>query len=192
MIHFEPVIVKKENKSDGLEQFSISDLASFETLFRQYYQMLCTYAYRFVNDTDTAEEIVQELFYKIWEKREELQIHVSVKSYLFSAVHNRCLKFIEHKNVEARYRNYYLQHESEVDTENHTHSNVGELQVIIDQTLDSLPERCGRIFRLNRFEGLKYHEIALKLSISIKTVEANMGKALKMLRKNLKDYVEIA
>lgn len=175
-----------------MELFAIADLSSFETLFRQYYQMLCTYAYRFVNDTDTAEEIVQELFYKIWEKRAELQINVSIKSYLFSAVHNRCLKFIEHKNVEARYKNYYLQHESEIDTENHTHSNVRELEVIIDQTLDLLPERCSRIFRLNRFEGLKYHEIAMKLSISIKTVEANMGKALKMLRKNLKDYVEIA
>lgn len=192
MIHFEPVIEKKENKNETVELFSIADLSSFETLFRQYYQMLCTYAYRFVNDTDTAEEIVQELFYKIWEKRAELQINVSIKSYLFSAVHNRCLKFIEHKNVETRYKNYYLQHESEIDTENHTHSNVRELQVIIDQTLDSLPERCSRIFRLNRFEGLKYHEIAMKLSISIKTVEANMGKALKMLRKNLKDYVEIA
>ncbi len=192
MIHFEPVIEKKENKNETMELFSIADLSSFETLFRQYYQMLCTYAYRFVNDTDTAEEIVQELFYKIWEKRAELQINISIKSYLFSAVHNRCLKFIEHKNVEARYKNYYLQHESEIDTENHTHSNVRELQVIIDQTLDSLPERCSRIFRLNRFEGLKYHEIAMKLSISIKTVEANMGKALKMLRKNLKDYVEIA
>jgi RNA polymerase sigma-70 factor (ECF subfamily) len=191
MTQIEPVIVNKENKRDAMESFSISDLSSFETLFRQYYQMLCTYAYRFVNDTDIAEEIVQELFYKIWEKRTELQINVSIKSYLFSAVHNRCLKFIEHKNVEARYRDYYLHHESEVDTEQ-SHSNVGELQVIIDQTLDSLPERCSRIFRLNRFEGLKYHEIALKLSISIKTVEANMGKALKMLRKNLKDYVEIA
>jgi RNA polymerase sigma-70 factor (ECF subfamily) len=154
--------------------------------------MLCAYAYGFVNDTDNAEEIVQDLFYKLWEKRFEIRINSSVKSYLYSAVHNRCLKFIEHRNVETKYRNYYLMNESEIDSEPHNSSNVHELQGIIDHTLDTLPERCGRIFRLNRFEGLKYQEIAELLSISIKTVEANMGKALKVLRKNLKEYIEIA
>lgn len=175
-----------------MNQLEFIDLRSFEVLFRQYYQMLCGYALRFVKDADTAEEIVQDLFYKIWEKRAELQINSSVKSYLFSAVHNRCLKYIEHRNVETRYRNYYLLHGSEIDSEPHDTAGIHELQEIINATLNALPERCGRIFRLNRFEGLKYHEIAEKLSISVKTVEANMGKALKLLRKNLKNYVEVA
>lgn len=174
------------------KSFSLVDLKYFESVFREYYQMLCSYAYRFVNDTDTAEEIVQELFYKLWEKRTELQVNTSIKSYLFSAVHNRCLKFIEHRNVEAKYRSYFLLHGSEIDNEQQNISNVRELQGIIERTLDSLPERCSRIFRLNRFEGLKYNEIAVKLSISVKTVEANMGKALKLLRRNLRNYVEIA
>jgi len=175
-----------------MKELSFSDLKSFEVLFRQYYQMLCSYAFRFVNDADSAEEIVQDLFYKLWEKKDEVQINTSVKSYLFSAVHNRCLKYIEHRNVETRYKNYYLMHKSEIDSEPQHASEVHELQGIIDHTLDSLPERCSRIFKLNRFEGLKYNEIAQKLSISVKTVEANMGKALKLLRKNLKNYVEIA
>jgi RNA polymerase sigma-70 factor (ECF subfamily) len=182
----------RQVESDRFRQISLGDLNAFETLFRQYYQMLCSYAHKFMGDADTAEEIVQDLFYKLWEKRMELQINTSVKSYLFSAVHNRCLKYIEHRQVETKYRNYYLHHESEIDSEPHESASINELQGIINQTLDSLPERCGRIFRLNRFEGLKYHEIAEKLSISVKTVEANMGKALKMLRKNLKDYVEVA
>lgn len=177
---------------DGMKSFSLIDLKSFESIFREYYRMLCSYAYRFVNDSDTAEEIVQELFFRLWEKRSELQITSSMKSYLFSAVHNRCLKFIEHRNVEAKYKNYYLLHGSEIDNGQQHSSNVKELQGIIERTLDSLPERCSRIFRLNRFEGLKYNEIAIKLSISVKTVEANMGKALKLLRRNLKQYVEIA
>jgi len=185
-------VMIRTGDSGEMKWFSLMDLRSFESIFRQYYQMLCSYAYRFVNDTDTAEEIVQELFYKLWEKRTELQITSSLKSYLFSAVHNRCLKFIEHRNVEAKYRNYYLQHGSEIDNEPQNSSNVRELQGIIERTLDSLPERCGRIFRLNRFDGLKYNEIAEKLSISVKTVEANMGKALKLLRRNLRQYVEIA
>jgi len=175
-----------------MKQITLGDLKAFEGLFRQHYQMLCGYALKFVHDSDTAEEIVQDLFYKLWEKRMELQINTSVKSYLFSAVHNRCLKYIEHKSVEMKYRSYYLQHESEIDSEPNNAAGVRELQEIINHTLDSLPERCGNIFRLNRFEGLKYHEIAEKLSISVKTVEANMGKALKMLRKNLKEYVEVA
>jgi RNA polymerase sigma-70 factor (ECF subfamily) len=179
-------------ETENVQRMAFMDLRSFEVLFRQYYQMLCAYAFRFVNDTDTAEEIVQDLFYKLWEKRSELQINTSVKSYLFSAVHNRSLKHIEHRNVELKYRNYYLTHESEIDNEPQDAHNVVELQGIIDATLKSLPERCSRIFRLNRFEGLKYHEIAQKLSISVKTVEANMGKALKILRKNLKNYVEVA
>jgi RNA polymerase sigma-70 factor (ECF subfamily) len=188
----EEPIMDRTLKNDTGMQFPFQDLQSFELLFRQYYQMLCAYAYRFVNDSETAEEIVQDLFYKLWERRAELQITSSVKSYLYSAVHNRCLKFIEHRNVETRYKNYYLLHESEIDSEPQHAADVHEMQVIIENTLNSLPERCSRIFRLNRFEGLKYQEIARNLSISVKTVEANMGKALKMLRKNLKNYVEIA
>jgi RNA polymerase sigma-70 factor (ECF subfamily) len=189
---YEEQIMTRTFETDDMKQLPFKNLQSFESLFRQYYQMLCSYAYRFVNDSDTAEEIVQDLFYKLWEKREELQINSSVKSYLFSAVHNRCLKYIEHRNVENKYRDYYLLRESEIDSEPQHGSEVHEMQEIIDSTLDSLPDRCSRIFRLNRFDGLKYQEIAQKLSISVKTVEANMGKALKMLRKNLKNYVEIA
>lgn len=179
-------------ESVSIRQISLGDLKAFEALFRQNYQILCSYSMKFVSDTITAEEIVQDLFYTLWEKREELQINTSVKSYLFTAVHNRCLKFIQHHAVEQKYRSYYLRHESEIDSEPNDSAELSEMQQIINHTLDSLPERCGRIFRLNRFEGLKYHEIAEKLSISVKTVEASMGKALKILRKNLKDFVEVA
>jgi len=178
-------------ETDTNKQFSMLDLRSFEVLFRQYYQMLCSYAFRFVNDTDTAEEIVQDLFYKLWEKRTELQINTSVKSYLYSAVHNRCLKFIEHRKVENKYKNYYLTHESEIDSEPQNASGINELQGIIDLTIDSLPDRCGRIFRLNRFEGLKYHEIADLLNVSVRTIEVRIGKALHLLRYHLREYLPV-
>ncbi len=187
----ELVMVEKEQRFEPVS-FSLIDMKSFESIFRQYYQMLCSYAYKFVNDNDMAEEIVQDLFYKLWEKRSEIQVTSSLKSYLFSSVHNRCLKYIEHRNVESRYKNYYLTNSSELDFHQQESSNAKELQGIIEKTLDSLPIRCSRIFRLNRFEGLKYNEIAVHLSISVKTVEANMGKALKLLRRNLKNYMEIA
>jgi len=182
----------RTDETVSMKQITLGNLQVFENLFRQYYQRLCTYSLKFVGDPDTAEEIVQDLFYTLWEKRMELQINTSVKSYLFSAIHNKCLKFIEHRAVEKKYRSYYLRHESEIDTEQYDTVSIAELQQRINQSLDSLPEKCGRIFRLNRFEGLKYHEIAEKLSISVKTVEANMGKALRHLRKNLKEFVEVA
>jgi len=168
-----------------------SNIEGFETLFREHYSRLCAYAVRFVRDSIEAEEIVQDLFFKLWEKRNEIQINTSLKSYLFSAVHNRCLKYIEHQAVENKYRDYYLNHESELDLDGSESATLSELQQAIDRTLNALPERCRKIFRLNRFEGLKYNEIARELSISVKTVEANMGKALKVLRKSLRDYVEM-
>jgi RNA polymerase sigma-70 factor (ECF subfamily) len=110
MSYQEQVLISVQ-EAESMKQLSLMDLPTFESLFRKYYQMLCAYAYGFVNDTDNAEEIVQDLFYKLWEKRFEIRINSSVKSYLYSAVHNRCLKFIEYRNVETKYRNYYLLHE---------------------------------------------------------------------------------
>jgi RNA polymerase sigma-70 factor (ECF subfamily) len=182
------IIGTMEDQSSN--HFSFFDLQSFESLFRQYYAMLCSYAMRFVSDRDTAEEIVQDLFFKIWEKRDTLQVRVSIKSYLFTAIHNRCLKFIEHRNVEAKFRTTYLRRESEMDHSQNEARDAEELQRFIDSTLNSLPERCRKIFHLSRFEALRYHEIAELLSISVKTVEANMGKALKAFRRNLKCYIE--
>lgn len=179
-------------ESTAIRQIQLGNLRVFENLFREHYQMLCSYALRFVGDPDTAEEIVQDLFYTLWERRMELNINSSVKSYLFSAVHNRCLKFIEHRSVEQKYRSYYLRHESEIDSGDMDSASLAEMQQIINRVLDSLPERCGKIFRLNRFEGLKYQEIAEQLSISVKTVEANMGRALRVLRKSLKEFYEVA
>lgn len=175
-----------------VEQLSKGDLKTFEALFRKHYEILCLYAMKFVHDADTAEEIVQDLFYTLWEKRLELEINTSIKSYLYASVHNRSLKFLRHQTVESNYREYYQSIKTEIETTPEDITHTEEMQKIVIHTLDSLPERQRKIFKMNRFEGLKYHEIAKKLSISIKTVEASMGKTLKMLRKNLKDYTEIA
>jgi len=186
-----PAMITKVD-TESIKELSLDNLQVFEKVFRHYYQMLCGYSLKFVGDPDTAEEIVQDLFYTLWEKRTELQINTSVKSYLFSAVHNRCLKFIEHRSVEKRYQDYYLRQGSEVDHDPGDGISLDEMHRIINRTLDGLPERCRKIFRLNRFEGLKYVEIAERLSISVKTVESNMGRALRQLRKSLKEFVEVA
>ena len=143
------------------------------------------------NDASEAEEIVQDLFYALWEKRQTVRIDVSLKSYLYTAVHNRCLKYIRRRNVEKKYRSSKLGMAGQQET-SESQSHPDELCEIFEKTMDALPPRCSAIFRMNRFEGLKYAEIAERLSLSVKTIESNMGKALKMLRRNLRDYTETA
>ena len=166
------------------------NLVTFEKLFRKYYVGLCNYACKYIKDLDKAEEVVQELFYKLWEKRNKLDINVSLKSYMYRAVYNGCLQYLNHRAIEIKYENYYKKQNKEYNRDASEAINMQELNEIINETLNSLPERCRNIFLLNRHDGLKYREIAKKLDLSIKTVEANMGKALKLLRKNLKNYVE--
>ena len=162
-----------------------SDTQQFESLFRSSYVSLVNYAKTILKDQDTAEEIVQDLFFRLWQDREKLKIRSSLTGYLFRAVHNKCLHWIQHKRVVEE----YVQKKSESKTEDNADPadllQYEELQSKIARILEKLPERCGKIFCMNRFEGLKYSEIAEKLSVSVKTVEANMGKALKEFRSEL-------
>jgi len=160
----------------------------FEFLFKMYYKPMCGFAMKYLKDKDLAEEIVQDIFYNIWKKRTELNITTSVKSYLFRSVYNNCLQYIHHQKVVDKYiteKNYEPNFVSVDPMDELRHS---ELLNALNSSLSVLPERTRNIFYLSRFEGLKYHEIAEKLTISIKTVEANMGKALKHLRYALSDY----
>ena len=181
----------KSDDKNIIFRINQGDLVAFEHIFRKHYENLCRYAMKILNNADEAEEVVQDLFLVLWQKRETIKIDVSLKAYLYIAVHNRCLKLLRRKNIEEKFRN--SQSKTVVYSESPEETaNTGEMFEIFERTMDSLPARCSAIFRMSRFEGLKYAEIARKLSVSVKTVEANMGKALKMLRKNLKDYTEVA
>ncbi|MFO8021184.1 MAG: RNA polymerase sigma-70 factor [Perlabentimonas sp.] len=167
------------------------NVEEFEKVFRKLYKPLCQYAYRFLLDMDSAEEIVQDLFYNYWKKRKTIAIETSLKSYLYQAVKHKCYKAINHEAVKEKYT-FETKHSAESSNNATTNTvEAAELAQIIDDTLNQLPDRCRQVFELSRYEGLKYHEIAKKLSISIKTVEANMGKALRLFRINLKEYGQI-
>ena len=161
------------------------DTGQFESLFRSSYVSLVRYAKTLIKDHDTAEEIVQDLFFTIWKERERLQIESSLNGYLYRAVHNRCLHFINHARVVEKYAMEASFRETEHNETPGDILNYRDLQAKIAAILERLPEKCGKIFCMSRFEGLKYTEIAQKLSISVKTVEANMGRALKEFRKAL-------
>lgn len=163
----------------------------FEKLFRKLYTDLCHYAFRFLKDMDAAEEIVQDLFYSYWKNKEKIEVKTSLKSYLYQATKNKCLKAIKHNTVREKYTQE-LQAQNVIEASDASQEvEVEELTEIIDKTLNQLSPRCREIFVMSRFDGLKYQEIANKLSISVKTVEANMGKALKLFRINLKQYHQV-
>lgn len=161
------------------------DVKQFESLFRSSYVSLVRYAKKLIRDHDTAEEIVQDLFFRLWQNKEKLYIESSLNGYLFRAVHNSCMHHIEHLKVIDSYAHRMAERSPESPESPGDILHHKELQAKVARILEKLPERCGRIFCMSRFEGLKYSEIAERLSVSVKTVEANMGKALKEFRKAL-------
>lgn len=160
---------------------------AFEHLFHRYYQNMCVYATRILADDVAAEEIVQDLFVNIWEKRAQLEIKTSVKNYLVRAVKNQCLNLIKHNKIKDAHARQVI---SQNEYNNETDENFVEVDLMekIEESINSLPEKRQQIFRLSREEGLKYREIAEKLNVSIKTVETQMGLAMKTLREKLKHY----
>lgn len=171
--------------SDIIRRIRQGDKQEFEKLFRSSYVSLVRYAKTILRDQDTSEEIVQELFFRLWQDRQTLTIESSLNGYLFRSVHNRALHHIEHQKVVNRHAGEMIAR-AELTSEPVTDAiYYRELQARVARVLERLPERCRIIFRMSRFEGLKYNEIADKLEVSLKTVEADMGKALREFRKAL-------
>lgn len=174
-----------------LETLQLGNESAFEMIFRTYYQPLCRYAYSFLQDKEEAEEVVQASFITVWEKRNNLTIETSLKSYLYRMVRNSCLNVIKHEKVKQQ----HVAHElavSEVSYESVSQKvQAAELEIRIKEAVKTLPEQCRLVFQLSRFEELKYQEIADQLQISVKTVENHMGKALKLMREQLKDYLPL-
>ncbi|NJN26780.1 MAG: RNA polymerase sigma-70 factor [Cyclobacteriaceae bacterium] len=165
------------------------DRQSFEELFRAYFSHLCSFAHKYVQDIDEAKDIVHHVFIGLWQKRSEIDMETPLKSYLFTGVHNRCLNHIRDRKKLTPFEAPL--HESQMNDylQSRDHLESMETESRINRALDQLPEKCREIFMMNRFENLKYREIAGKLNISVKTVETQMSRALKSLRENLSDLM---
>lgn len=163
------------------------DNQAFERLFREYFTPLMTFSRRILGNEDDAREVVHQVFIKLWEKRSEVDISTSLKSYLFTAVNNRSLNVIRDRRKFSSEEVPERAGEWDVSAE----IESMELEEKIRGVIDSLPEKCRMIFEMNRFDGLKYAEIATQLDISVKTVENQMSKALKILRDQLAKYLTI-
>jgi RNA polymerase sigma-70 factor, ECF subfamily len=161
----------------------------FETVFRKHYQSLCNYACGILKDMDDAEEVVQSIFLKFWEQREGIEISVSLKSYLYRAVHNTCLNRLKHLKIQEVHKQYVGNYYEENHDSATEMMDKVELENRISNALEKLPEQCRLIFKMSRFEELKYQEIADRLGLSIKTIENQIGKALRIMRTELADYL---
>jgi RNA polymerase sigma-70 factor (ECF subfamily) len=167
------------------------DESAFERVFKTYFKNLHSYAFTILKNEAEAEEIVQQVFFKLWERMESLHISGSIAAYLYRAVHNDCLNYLKHERIKTNHRLhvvYSMKNEAEQASKKVLNS---ELQQKLDNAMSELPEQCRTIFQLSRFEDMKYREIADKLDISIKTVENQMGKALKLLRAKLVDFLPL-
>jgi RNA polymerase sigma-70 factor (ECF subfamily) len=165
-----------------------SDSTTFDELVRAHYARLCDFAYRFVHSRAVAEDLVQDVFVRLWERHDQFDFQDPLK-YLYQAVRNRAVSHLRHERIHARW-------EAEASTAEHAHehtaateTDVEELQRAIAAAVDALPERCRVIFTMSREQDLSYAEIARILDLSVKTVETQMGRALKSLRTRLAPFL---
>ncbi len=168
------------------------DVQAFEAVFRAYKNDLGAFLRTFLRSPEAAEEVIQDLFLRIWEQRHEWEVTVPLNIYLFRAARNRAISYLRHERVEREFRERVglmgvggtPRSPSWADEA----ASVHELGEAIDRAVKELPERCREVFRLNRYHHLSYAEVANVLQISVKTVEVQMGRALSALRGHLVDW----
>jgi RNA polymerase sigma-70 factor (ECF subfamily) len=178
------------------EKFLIQGLQTknkivFDFVFHYYYSGLCAYAEKIVGDTNTSEDIVQDLFFTLWVKYNQIQISSSLKSYLFTSVKNRSLDHLKKEKTKTQSVNSIALLQNHDENLSIFWFAESELETLVEKSLDKLPPRCREIFKLSRFEGLKNQYIAEKLGITKRTVELQISNALKILRKDLSPYLPL-
>lgn len=174
---------------DTLKLLREGNHKAFEELFEKYFESLSRYAFSILRDSDEAQDIVQKVFFKLWDQRKELEIRTSVKSYLYRIVHNESLNFVHQRKNRAEI-NREISLYNDDSTDNVSEQLIAsDLQKAIDNALGELPPQCRKVFEMSRIEQKSYSEIAQNLTISVNTVENHISKALRQLRIALKDYL---
>lgn len=173
---------------DLLGRLRRGDDAAYEAIFRQWYAPLVAMTAALLRDRGPAEEVVQDVMLELWRRRESITFETSLRAYLFQAARNRGLNYLRRQRVEERGEATIaaaMPSPEAADSE----ARESELNVAIQDAIAGLPDRCREVFELSRVQGLKYSEIATQLGISVKTVEAQMGKALRVMRERLAPWL---
>ena len=175
---------------------SINDKKAFKNIFNSYFQSLCHLSTYYLENKDEAKEVVQEAFVKLWEIRKDLDPNSNIKNFLFTMVKNNCLNILKRRQILLKHHDKIRETELRYQHESLTritddYLEIKEMKEKIEAAIKNLPEHCREVFEMSRFNDMKNREIAEKLGISQKAVEAQMTKALKILRKELKDYLPL-
>lgn len=176
-----------------IDRLRLGDHQAFKLIFDQYYTLMCAIAYEYVEDYYASQNIAEDVMLSIWEKRAQLNISVSLKSYLLSAVRNRSIDYLRSNSREIEAVSFESETGSSYcfvpDEELFGQIVLLELENRIQRIIDMMPEECKKVFLLSRYEEKSYQEIADELNISINTVKYHIKKALSLLREELKEYV---
>jgi RNA polymerase sigma-70 factor (family 1) len=175
---------------DELEVFrriKEGNIEAYEEIFNVYYHPLCIFASKMIGDKEKSRDIVQDVFATLYAQRSTLVIHTSIKAYIFRCVNNVCLNELRQLRSHTRHHEELKRTANEYSFEDEV--TYAELQRQLRMAVEHLPEQCGRIFQMSRFEGKKNREIADHLKISIRTVETQISKALSILRTQLSDFL---
>jgi RNA polymerase sigma-70 factor (ECF subfamily) len=174
-----------------LKNYLDTNEPELDQLYLQHYAGLSRYAFTMVNDRVMAEEMVQQVFFKLLDRATPIAIQTSVKAYLYRAVNNECLNHIKHLKVKRGFEAHNSSIMKQMPDTPAGKLQLKELEEKLRYATNNLPEQCRVIFQLSRFEQLKYAEIARQLNLSVKTVETQMSRALKKLRVQLADYLPL-
>jgi RNA polymerase sigma-70 factor (ECF subfamily) len=174
-----------------IEELRRRDKVAFDYIFNYYYSALCAFSMQYINDRDTVEDLVQDLFVSLWMDAPKILIQTSLKSYLFASVKNRCLDFQKHMKVTEKYSSFILFSSDGTHESADHYLAESELRQTIHKSLEKLSPRCREIFELSRNNGLSNKDISEKLEISKRTVELQISNALKILRKELVDFLPL-
>lgn len=186
----------RTKEPDLKDQFIIEGLERreklvFDYIFNYYYSSLCAFSLQYIDDRKSVEDLVQDFFVYLWVEAPKLKIKSSLKSYLFTAIKNRCLDYQKHRKITEKYRNFILFSTDKDDNSAEHFFAESELRQAIQTSLGKLPPRCREIFEYSRLYGLSNQEISDKLEISKRTVELQISNALKILRKELAEFLPI-
>lgn len=179
---------KRLESNELLERLRQGDESAFDTIFRAWYSSLVRSAESIVRSRAVAEEVVQDVMLELWRRRESLARDSSPQAYLFQSTRNRALNHVRHERVERRGEPDAVGLEA-VGASAPAQLIEEEIEVALKSAVSELPARCREIFELSRTHELRYAEIATVLGISVKTVEAQMGKALRILRERLAPWL---
>lgn len=172
-----------------VEKIREGDRKAFAALFHALYPSLCSLVNRRIGAPDVAEELVQDIFARIWEQRDQLDPEQSITRYLYRAARNQALKHLRHRNVVSRSQAFLKASLRQSQPTPEDQARYREVSDAAQDAIEQLPDRCREIFLLSRQGEMKYSEIARTLGISVKTVETQMGRALRALRSALLPYL---